>query len=232
MITSGFHPHETQCGINMIDAALNNFRYGGPVKHMLYSSVIFPILRKLLNHDDERYVEEYLVEPGLPYTIIQPTHLMETFPIAKVIAGEHNVHPALWDPKIMFSYVSCIDVGETAAKVLNQREKHYNATDQLVGTAVPLSYNRAIQIVNEKTGKQVKLERKSLEQATEIFATTAVGWKPEPEREAMESGAVRMFLYYNERGLVGNSNALEMLLGRKPLGYKDWVQQNTDKQNP
>lgn len=36
-------------------------------------------------------------------------------------------------------------------------------------------------------------------------------------------GPARMFMYYNEKGLVGSSNVLGWLLGRKPLEYEDWV---------
>ena len=55
----------------MIDAAKSH-----GVSHFIYASVLHPCLRKLMNHDCKRYVEEYLIESGLPYTILQPSHFI------------------------------------------------------------------------------------------------------------------------------------------------------------
>ena len=66
-----FFPYETQLGYTMVDAACRESQVGN-LKHFVYSSVLHPRIRKLLNHDCKRYVEEYLVESGLNYTIVQP----------------------------------------------------------------------------------------------------------------------------------------------------------------
>jgi len=148
---------------------------------------------------------------------------MENLPIAKLIIEENPTHASLWNPETAFSFVSCRDVGEASANILTQREKHFYATYQLVGTPSPLSYNSAISIVSRHLGKEVKLEQKSLEEGTKMFATLLTHGEPENAAFATTQGAARMFMYYNEKGLLGNSNVLEMLLGRKPLGYEEWV---------
>lgn len=38
-------------------------------------------LRKMMNHNCKRYVEEYVMESGLPYTILQPTTFMDNLPL-------------------------------------------------------------------------------------------------------------------------------------------------------
>lgn len=43
----------------------------------IFSSVIHPQVRKLVNHDRKRLTEEYLVESGLWYTILQPSHFVD-----------------------------------------------------------------------------------------------------------------------------------------------------------
>jgi len=54
-----FHPHETQVGYNVIDAcAAASKEQGSKFKHFVFSSVLCTQLRKLLNHDCKRYVEE------------------------------------------------------------------------------------------------------------------------------------------------------------------------------
>ena len=122
LVTPGFHPRETECGYNVINAALANVEARGPFKHMLHSSVIFPILRRMVNHDSKRYVEEYLVESGLPYTIIQPTHIMETVNLAPLIEQDDPVNFRLWDPSTKFSFVSARDIGQAAVNILEQRK--------------------------------------------------------------------------------------------------------------
>lgn len=193
---------------------------------MLYSSVLHPILRKLINHDSKRYVEEYLVESRLPYTIFQPTHLMETMPLAKLLNEEKPIYPANWNINIPFSFCTTRDLGQAAANVLEQRKKHYYATYQLVSTAEPLPYTEVIKIISEEIGKHVELKQKPFEEA--IVAGQAMLGKGNPENasEAQTQGVSRMFLYYNERGLIGNPNVLEMLLGRRTMGYRGWVKQS------
>ena len=230
MNTPGFHPYETECGYNIIDAALANVKSAGPFKHMVHSSVIFPILRKLTHHDDKRYIEEYLIESTLPYTILQPTHLMETFNIASVINADEPSHPTFFNNDTPFSFVSCRDLGEAAANVLEQREKHFFATYQTVGTRLPMSYNDAAEIISEEIGKDVRLEPKSIEEAAVFFNSMATNGKPEEASFAMKQGPARMLLYYNDKGLIGNPNVLEMLLGRQPLEYRDWVKLNVKEQ--
>jgi uncharacterized protein YbjT (DUF2867 family) len=223
MVTPGFHPHEAECGYNMIDAALHNISAGGPFKHMLHSSVLHPILRALTNHDCKRMVEEYLVESGLPYTIIQPTHIMETVSVPSLIRQDEPVLPRFWNPETRFSFVTARDIGEAAANILIQRERHFYATYQLVSTSAPLSYTKAGEIISEEIGKQVKYDWRSVEDGIETMIGAVTSGRPESASWISKQGLGRMLLHYNDRGLIGNSNMLEMLLGRKPTGYREWV---------
>lgn len=74
------HPHESEVGYTMIDAAVvESRRQGSNFQHFVYSSVLQTQLRKLMNHNAKRYVEEYLMEPGLNFTILQPSHFVDGF---------------------------------------------------------------------------------------------------------------------------------------------------------
>jgi len=221
LVLPPFHPHESQLGINFIDACNDQRDAGGPFQHLVYSSVIHPILQKLLNHDVKRYVEEYLIESGLDYTILQPTHIMEMLPLAKLMEDEKPTYQCNWSPETKFSFVTTRDIGEAAAKVLLQRDAHFAATYQLVSTPAPLSYVEACGIVSKVLGKEVKVQQKGFEDAVENSIKMINGGK-EPPKQMKEIGA-RMFLYYNERGLVGNSNVLRWLLERETTGYEEWV---------
>jgi uncharacterized protein YbjT (DUF2867 family) len=229
MVTPGFHPHETECGYNMIDAALANIKTGGPFKHMLHSSVLHPILRAPTNHDSKRMVEEYLVESGLPYTIIQPTHIMETVSISTLLEQQDPVIPRFWNPNTPFSFVTARDIGEAAANILSQREKHFYATYQLVSTPEPLSYVQAADIISEEIGKQVRLDRRTVEEGVEMMIGPVTSGNAEDASWISRQGLGRMLLHYNDRGLIGNSNVLEMLLGRKSTGYREWVRLSVEE---
>jgi uncharacterized protein YbjT (DUF2867 family) len=231
LVLPPFHPRETNLGISFIDTCIAQRNSGGPFQHLVYSSVIHPILQKLLNHDVKRYVEEYLIESSLNYTILQPTHMMEMLPLQKLMEEKEAVYQCNWNPETRFSFVTTRDTGEAAAKVLMQREMHYAATYQLVSTPLPLSYVEACGIVSEVIGKEVTVQQKSFEDAVETSIKMINGGN-EPPKQMKEIGA-RMFLYYNERGLVGNCNVLKWLLGRETTGYEEWVKMRVEeiKQN-
>lgn len=227
LVLPPFHPHETTLGTTFIDACVAQKESGGPFTHLVYSSVIHPIIQKLLNHDCKRYVEEYLIESGLDYTILQPTHMMEMLPLARLMDQEKPVHFSNWDPATKFSFVTTKDVGEAGARVLEQREKHVAATYQLVSTATPLSYTEACEIASKAIGKEIKAAHKGFEDAVNTSIKMINGGK-EPPKAMKEIGA-RMFLYYNERGLIGNNNVTRWLLGREPTSYEDWAKMKAEE---
>lgn len=159
---------------------------------MIHSSVIFPILRKLVNHDSKRYIEEYLVESGLPYTILQPTHMMETVNIASLMSQDQPTMPRFWDLNSAFSFVSARDIGEAAANIFEQREKHHNATYQLVSDPGPLNYNQAFAVISTELGKKVNTPRKTIEEGMDAFASMLTGGKPETASPELKHGVAMM----------------------------------------
>ena len=220
LITPPFHAKESQCGINVIDAALAQ---KDAFKFLLHSSVIFPIKHKMLNHDSKRVIEEYLVESTLPYTILEPTHLMESVDLAGMIKSKATVMPRLWNPDTKFTLVSTRDVAEVAAKVLSDPERHLYATYQLVGTRAPMSYRDAANLISKELGRPLSIERKTIEEGVQMFTSLITHGHPEQAPFETRQAAARMFMYYNDKSLIGNPNVLEMLLGREPLGYVDWI---------
>ena len=59
------HPHETEIGYNMIDAAAAQKEL--TFKHFVFSSVLNTQLRKLLNHDCKRYVVSQVMGSKFAY---------------------------------------------------------------------------------------------------------------------------------------------------------------------
>ena len=215
--------YEREMGYFMIDAAVAEAaKPSSKFKHYVMSSVINTQLRKMANHDDKRYVEEYLLESGLNFTIVAPGDFIE-----------QQFHPKAWsvdpDPRyLLMLNENCIsstifldDLAEAAAKVIAEREKHYAAHYFLVSNG-PTPY---VQLVNECSrllGKTIRLEYMTLEQRFDtalIYTHGSVEGAPARVRDKAE----RMVLFYDRRGIIGNPNVLEWLLGRKPTTMAEFV---------
>ena len=210
-----FHPHEPGMRYNMIDAAV---AAGQSFKHFVYSSVINTQLRKLLNHDSKRYVEEYLMESGLKYTILNPSTFTDLFPLQQVL--DSGVAMCLWNPDTQFSHTCLYDYAEMSARVLEERETHYLAQHQAISTA-PLSWRDRCEALSRMIGKEVKVEMKpvdhTLGRETEKFFRL-------PSHPATRDVAQRLILYYNHRGIYGSPNVMKWVLGREPMSWEEWVQ--------
>ena len=206
---------------NIIDAAISN-----NIQHLIYSSVLHPSLRKLMNHDCKRFVEEYLIESDLPHTILQPSHFMDMFPIQKLLLEEKPVYTALWDQDIKFSYTSLYDLAEATATILEQRERHFYATYQMVSTSSPMGYREVCEIASRVTGKEIQLETMPFQKTLEGNVESMLG---SPPGEYARDGIQRMLLYYNYRGLVGSTNVMTWVLRREPTSWEDWVRKEMEE---
>lgn len=172
-------------------------------------------------------MEEALIESGIPFTILQPTHFMDMIPVAKMAkeVGDEVVLPARWDPAVEFSFVAVKDLGAIGAKIVDEGTKHSFATYELCGT-VPISYEEVCKIIGEAIGKEVVVEQAGYEEAVSGFLEMAYGDEVDIyTRDTTE----RMLLYYNRRGLKGNPNVMTWLLGRKPMGIAEWVKEQIRK---
>jgi len=211
----------------MIEAALSLPK--SHFRHFVYSSVLHSRLRKLMNHDCKRYVEEALTESSLPYTILQPTHFMDMFPIAKLQSSPDPeiTYTSNWNPDIEFTFVALSDLAAAAKVVLEERERHFYASYELVGTD-KLTYREISGIAGEIIGKKVRVEKRESEEATEaLLGMLFAGNEGEIDNRTRD-GAERLILYYNRRGLVGNKNILTWLIGREPMSWREWAEGKTD----
>ena len=203
----------------MIEAAVHH-----QIQHFVFSSVLHTQLRKILQHDCKRYIEESLIESGIPYTILQPSHFMDNFPLQKLLDSE--AYTALWGIDIPFSYTSLDDLSDVAAKVLKEREKHVYATYQLISTTPPMDYRQLCEIAGKKIGKQIKVEQMQFQKTMEWNLEAMFGLKPHP---STRDQAQRMLLYYNYRGSVGNNNVMRWVLEREPLTWEKWMEGKMDE---
>lgn len=181
------HTNETAIIKHLIDAAVSE-THSGIFRHLVYSSVLHPHLTSLANHDAKRLAEEYLHErgPDLKYTILQPSHFADNFPIRQLLTQliDHNsttsassntpekggrdqvvklVYSPNSDPTIPFSFSTTLDCAHAAVRVLRERERHFFATYELVssgGEAESLTYTTAVRHVQDAINSHLVQRRK------------------------------------------------------------------------
>lgn len=227
-IGPSFHPRETEIGYLMIDAASRyQVQNGGVFKHFIYSSVLHPQLRKLMNHDCKRYVEEYLIESGLSYTILQPSHMLNMFPVAPLLEQDEPVFYANYNPEITFSFTILQDLAEAFCKVIEEREKHYLAEYMLCSTG-PTSYMDVTATLGKVIGKSIQIKTREFYDSVE-FLETMVLEDPKKAHRVARDGIQRLQLYYNFYGIKGNTNVLEWLIGRKPTTVEDFFRERVSQ---
>ena len=183
-------------------------------------------ISQMLHHHARLQVEEYVMESGLNYTILQPTHFMFLFPMGPILAQQHPVYTANWNPDVAFSFIALQDLGEVSAKILNERESHYLAEYPLCGDG-PLNYRQVCEIASKKIGKTIELRQRTFEESVHGFCTRMFG-TVDADAESVD-GTERLLLYYNRHGLIGSSNICRWLLGRKSMSWEDWMTAEIDK---
>lgn len=214
-VSPPFHPHETQFCMNVIDAAVEEAKEpGSKFAHFVLSSVLHPELRKLMNHDCKRYMEEYLYESSLPYTILQAGHFSDNA-IGSLLAERDSPNPmfyVLHPPEIKYTFSCLRDHGEASVKVLRERSKHYYATYQLTSTQ-PITYVDYVNQIGDVLGKKFEIKLMPFDEAVELLVQHIFGPGKSKELRYRES-AERMFLYYVTRGVMASPNVSEWLLAR------------------
>ncbi|KAJ4364628.1 hypothetical protein N0V83_009224 [Neocucurbitaria cava] len=224
-----YHPHEAALGKMMIDAAVTEYQNGqGTLRHFILSSVLNSQLSKMMNHDCKKEVEEYIMESGLPYTILQPSTMMDNIPIGMLAQQESPVFKAAWSTDLKFSMLALKDLAAVMKTVLEEREKHFYAQYPLTSTNTPLTFGDAMSVISKKLGKEVKIEHLQYKDAVNGLLIRLYGTTEGVDPRSKDA-AQRMVLFYDNRGLIGNSNVLEWVLGRKALQFDEWVQRKLEE---
>lgn len=218
-----FHPHEKEIGLFMIDAAVAEAaKPASEFRHYIMSSVLNTQLRKMSNHDDKRYVEEYLIESGLDFTIIKPGDFMEQqfFPREWSTMAEPKFLCML-NPDCVSSTTYLDDLSDAAAKVIAERARHYGAIYPIVSNG-PTPYRELVEQCSKALGKPIGFEYLTIEKRIEtalIYTYGSVEAAPVRVRDKAE----RLVVFYDRRGIKGSPTVLEWLLGRKPTTMEQYV---------
>ena len=216
------HAHEKEIGYNMVDAAVVEAeKPDSQLKHFVFSSVLNTQIRRMANHDDKRYIEERLIESGVNFTVLSPPDFFENFRVAEWVKQERPVFRSFMGLKSRSCWCCLRDLGEASAKVILEREKHYQGFYPLVSVP-PMAYGDVPKLVGKLIGKEIELVQLSFEEAVETLGLYIFGGID--NASAIEKDKVeRLILFYRRRGLQGNTNVLEWLLGRKPTSIEEFT---------
>jgi NAD(P)H dehydrogenase (quinone) len=210
-ICPNMHPDEKEIGRLIIDEA----RKAG-VKHFVYHSVLHPQTEKMKHHWQKMRVEEMILESGIPFTILQPAPYMQNLLASWKSITEEGVLRIPYSVHVKFSFVDLEDVAE-AARIVLAEPHHSNAVYELVGTG-PLSHVEVAQILSHILERSVRVEKEEIS-----------NWRLRAgslSEYALEN-LVRMFEYYDQWGLQGNSNVLKWILGREPTTLQEFIERTT-----
>ncbi len=146
---------ETINDINVIDIA---FEVG--ITHLVFSSMANANKNTEIPHFDSKWrVEEYLMDRGIPYTIIAPTFFYENMISSFLLPDlKENILTLPMPKEVKLQCMSLKNLGEFAAMVLKDRERFINmridmAEDALNGPmfaeSISSAYGRKINYVVE-----------------------------------------------------------------------------------
>ena len=206
------NPREAELAKKIIDLCSKN-----GVKRLVFYSVLHPLLSDVRHHHLKLEAEEYLINSGQTYTILQPGRYMQHHvPIWKEIieTGKHRM-PFSVDAK--FNIVDLADLAEAVANVLTG-DGHEAATYQLAGPQALNQIDMA-RIISEVTGKLIAAEPKP---ADEFRAGAKKVGMPADRIEQL----CIMNEHYDKHGLKGNCNVLEWILDRPATDFATYIKNN------
>lgn len=212
-ICPNMHPDEVAIGRQVIEAAA-----AANVDHFVYHSVLHPQTATMPHHWNKLQVEALLFEANLPFTILQPTAYMQNMLASWDKIRNQGIYTVPYPAETRLSLIDLEDVGAAVATVLTQ-PGHIGATYELVGAA-PLTQTEVAASLSAGLGQPVTVE---------VLSHTT--WKQNAHASGLSDYAVetllRMFVYYERYGLVGNPNILSWLLGRSPTSLAAFIQRTT-----
>jgi len=170
-------------------------------------------LRKVLNHDCKRYVEEHLIKSSLPYAILQPSTFMDQFPIQKLLSeDELSSQPA--------ATPTCLSPIRTFATWAKQRPKSSNSANFTITQHINSSPHPHLSTTDRSATSSARKLRGSQDWDFAVDADGRDGWGKsvegmlgQKEDAYTRDAAQRMLLYHDDRKLVGSTNVLRSVLG-------------------
>lgn len=207
--------HEKTIGDNVIAAA----RSAG-VDRLVFHSVLHTQVQALRHHWNRLFVEEAIVESGVPYSILQVGSYYQNMLPGWARMRETGIHAMAYEIEAPMSLVDLHDVAEAALRVVND-PGCANGIFEICGPVITLT--EKAKILSEILGQSIEARKLPAEDAVAHAAHMGLG---EYGQDCMR----RMFAHYDIHGLVGSSRVLEWILGRPPTDFETFARDTVTKQ--
>ncbi|MEO7402251.1 MAG: NmrA family NAD(P)-binding protein, partial [Burkholderiales bacterium] len=186
------------------------------VKHFIYHSVIHGQVEALTHHRDKRVVEGMLMESLIDYTILQPTMYMQSTTREWAAIKQTGEFRLPQSTDIKMSVVDLDDIGIAAANVTVDPGWVGGCFEICNGEQ--LTRAEMATMMGEALGRPVLAVREDIE-AWQKHVIEAGHFTPAQVRRVRT-----MQEHYAKYGLAGgNGKVLELLIGRKPTTYREYV---------
>ena len=176
------------------------------IRRVVFSSVIHPVLSELVNHADKAPVEEALLDSGMEYVFLQPAMFYQNFAPSWAKMKESGVYGEPWSTETCFSRVDYRDVAEVAAIALTEDRLLYG-TFELCAEG-RLNRHDLAALMSEVVGKSVTAIKVEI-----------------PAQSNIPPKLTRMFDWYDNHGLLGNSTTLQAILQREPRTLRSFFEE-------
>ena len=206
------NPREAELAKKITDLCSKN-----GVRRLVLYSVLHPLLSDVRHHHLKLEAEEYLINSGQTYTILQPGRYMQHHALIWREIIETGKHRMPFGIEAKFNIVDLADLAEAVANVATM-DGHEFATYQLAGPQA-LNQIEMARIISEETGKPIVAEPKHVDE----FCSAAQKNGMPPDR--IEQLCI-MNEHYNKHGLKGNSNVLEWILDRPATTFATYIKNN------
>jgi NAD(P)H dehydrogenase (quinone) len=204
-------PNVSACELRFARAVVEGVSRAGVIR-FVFHSVLHPQIEAMPHHWEKMRVEEMLFASGLDVTVLQPTAYMQNLLVQWRTISTEGVYKIPYPATSRISLVDLDDVAEAAAIVLTN-DAHIGASYELVGTP-PLSQFEIARVIGQTTAKNIRIEAETSEE----WAARTTGLD-DYQRETLS----KMFRYYAQHGLIGNTRTLRWLLGRELTTLADFV---------
>lgn len=208
LISSGSLEDRTKQHINAVDAAKE-----AGVKHIVYTSVVNPSPSSSFSAVQSHIeTESHLKQSGITYTIFRNTLYLDVIPMLIGDAVQHGkIYYPAGEGKVGFA--ARVDMAEALANVISSRG-HENKIYEITGST-PYSFHDIAKALSEATQKQIEYVDIPLDVMKEELVKINL-----PPALIELYASMAKAIKQNELTYVDSS--LEKLLGRKPVGLKEF----------
>jgi uncharacterized protein YbjT (DUF2867 family) len=205
-------PDEEEIGLRMIAAAKK-----AGVGYFGFHSVIRSAKPQIVFHWAKLQVDIALAASGLPFFVMQPTNYMENVTWTWPLIAEQGEYLLPYRPDVRMTWVTVDDVGEAIANALTDQDRYQFGSYELSGPDGAISRHEVCAMLTRALGREV---RGTSETIAEYFERPRFAGRLKTELERLAT----MFEEYDRQGLLaGSSVPLTAILGRKPMGYYEWI---------